>query len=127
DTTTELRIDGMTCASCVGRVERALDNVPGVLDTRVNLATGKASVRHLAGAVEGGTLITTVTKAGYQATISSDSIPADDHEASRSREAAKLKRSVLTATAAALPLFVLETGSHFWPAMHGWLTGNFGQ
>src|SRR5699024_10416504 len=127
DTTMELRIDGMTCASCVGRVERALNDVPGVLDATVNLATGKASVRHLAGAVEGGTLISTVAKAGYKATTNSDSIPADDHEASRSREAAKLKRGVLIASTAALPLFVLEMGSHFWPPMHGWLAGSFGQ
>lgn len=35
----ELKIGGMTCASCVGRVERALKATPGVLDASVNLAT----------------------------------------------------------------------------------------
>ena len=39
-----LRIDGMTCASCVGRVERALRGVPGVIDASVNLATERARV-----------------------------------------------------------------------------------
>ena len=40
-----LSIEGMTCASCVGRVERALKAVPGVADAVVNLATEKASAR----------------------------------------------------------------------------------
>jgi len=40
-----LPIEGMTCASCVGRVERALKIVPGVLDASVNLATERADVR----------------------------------------------------------------------------------
>ncbi len=50
-TTTELSIAGMTCASCVGRVEKALKGVPGVLDSAVNLATERARMRHLVGAV----------------------------------------------------------------------------
>ncbi|MFC6048312.1 copper ion binding protein, partial [Methylobacterium hispanicum] len=41
----ELSIEGMTCASCVGRVERALKAVPGVAEATVNLATERASVR----------------------------------------------------------------------------------
>ncbi len=45
---TELAIEGMTCASCVGRVEKSLARVPGVLGAAVNLATEKAQVRHLA-------------------------------------------------------------------------------
>ena len=42
--TISLPIEGMTCASCVGRVERALKAVPGVADAVVNLATEKASI-----------------------------------------------------------------------------------
>jgi Cu+-exporting ATPase len=42
-------VTGMTCASCVGRVERALRKVPGVLEASVNLATEKATVGYLAG------------------------------------------------------------------------------
>lgn len=44
--TTELKIEGMTCASCVRRVERALAKVPGVTEANVNYATEKASVAH---------------------------------------------------------------------------------
>lgn len=47
--TEELRINGMTCASCVSRVEKALKAVPGVTDVSVNLATEKAIVRLIAG------------------------------------------------------------------------------
>ncbi|WP_081333790.1 heavy metal translocating P-type ATPase [Burkholderia cepacia] len=62
----ELDIDGMTCASCVGRVEKALAAVPGVARVSVNLATERASV-HGAGALDAATLIAAVTTAGYRA------------------------------------------------------------
>jgi P-type Cu+ transporter len=44
-----LAIDGMTCASCVRRVERALSAVPGVVEASVNLATSRATVHHRGG------------------------------------------------------------------------------
>ena len=47
--TRDLQIDGMSCASCVGRVEKALRQVPGVLEATVNLATNSARVRRLSG------------------------------------------------------------------------------
>src|SRR5215213_10748769 len=50
--TIDLKISGMTCASCVGRVERALKAVPGVVEASVNLATERASVRILGGATD---------------------------------------------------------------------------
>ena len=49
---TAFGVAGMTSASCVGRVERALKKLPGVLHARVNLANAKAPVEHLAGEVE---------------------------------------------------------------------------
>ncbi|MCK8784610.1 heavy metal translocating P-type ATPase [Roseomonas sp. NAR14] len=62
--TLDLAIGGMTCASCVGRVERALRRVPGVLEASVNLATERAHLRVVAGtAVE--TLAAAVERAGY--------------------------------------------------------------
>ncbi|HJW57378.1 MAG TPA: heavy metal translocating P-type ATPase [Burkholderiaceae bacterium] len=61
-----LAISGMTCASCVARVEKALKKVPGVIDASVNLATEKAQVRTAAG-VSIETLIAAVKKAGYEA------------------------------------------------------------
>lgn len=61
-----LAIGGMTCASCAGRVERALRKVPGVLDASVNLATEKAAVT-VVGDVGADTLIAAVHRAGYDA------------------------------------------------------------
>jgi len=57
-------IEGMTCASCAGRVERSLAAVPGVMLATVNLATEKATVR-AAGAVSANSLSAAVEKAGY--------------------------------------------------------------
>ena len=59
-----LRIGGMTCASCAGRVERALRGIPGVLQASVNLATETATLESLAG-VEDATLAAALTRAGY--------------------------------------------------------------
>jgi P-type Cu+ transporter len=62
-----LRIDGMTCASCVGRVERALLRVPGVLRASVNLATEQAEVVPQPGAAPTAALLQAVHDAGYEA------------------------------------------------------------
>jgi Cu+-exporting ATPase len=67
--TLSLQISGMTCASCVGRVERALLKLPGVLAAEVNLATESASVRMLISTVEPQTLIAAIAKAGYEARL----------------------------------------------------------
>ncbi|MFY8117687.1 MAG: heavy metal translocating P-type ATPase [Roseateles sp.] len=67
-----LQIVGMSCASCVSRVERALLKVPGVLDAGVNLASETATLRLLEG-VDLQTLIAAVAKAGYEARLSADS------------------------------------------------------
>ena len=61
----ELAIDGMTCAACVGRVERALLRVPGVMTAAVNLATERARVTALG--VPEERLIAAITAAGYNA------------------------------------------------------------
>ncbi|MDO5653907.1 MAG: copper ion binding protein, partial [Brachymonas sp.] len=65
--TIELQIGGMTCASCVNRVEKALQKTPGVLSASVNLATEKATVQAL-DTVSFASLAAVVKKAGYEAT-----------------------------------------------------------
>ncbi|SEK67719.1 Cu+-exporting ATPase [Roseateles sp. YR242] len=73
----QLAVAGMTCASCVSRVERALKRVPGVESAEVNLATETAQVRALA-SVDTSTLLAAVSKAGYAATLPGDvDIPSD--------------------------------------------------
>jgi P-type Cu+ transporter len=63
-----LQVGGMTCASCVGRVEKALKALPGVVSASVNLATERASVQALA-TLSATTLAQAVEKAGYEATV----------------------------------------------------------
>ena len=65
--TLRLKIDEMTCASCVARVEKALKNVPGVLSAEVNLATETAEVNVVGGMATPAKLLAAVDKAGYRA------------------------------------------------------------
>ena len=65
----DLAISGMSCASCVARVERALLRVPGVIAAEVNLATERARVRMAAGMAGPGALVAALAEAGYDAAI----------------------------------------------------------
>ncbi len=60
-----LQVEGMHCASCVGQVENAIRDVPGVLDAAVNLASGQVLLRHALGQAEHGALRTAVERAGF--------------------------------------------------------------
>ena len=121
-------VRGMTCASCVGRVEKALAGVPGVLSASVNLATERATVRFLSGATTFQDLAAAVEQAGYVLEAAEDAGPdaSDREQAARDAEIRKLGRVVLIAGAATLPLFVLEMGSHFVPGMHHWVNETIG-
>ena len=85
---------GMTCASCVGRVERALEKVPGVLEASVNLATEKATVGYLAGEVEPRDLQKAVEGAGYGVVREDEGFSV---EGSHEREYRKLRTDFLLA------------------------------
>ncbi|WP_269935189.1 heavy metal translocating P-type ATPase [Serratia liquefaciens] len=127
--TTELGIEEMTCASCVGRVEKALRQIPGVVEANVNLATERARVRHSTGIVTTAMLEAAVEQAGYKARrLSAATASADDRDNERREsEARGLRRSLLIATLLTLPVFVLEMGSHLIPAMHHWVLGVLGE
>ena len=127
--TTELAIEDMTCASCVGRVEKALAKILGVLEATVNLATERARVRHLAGVVSTADLEVAVEQAGYKARrLSAETASARDQDSERREsEARALRRSFITAAILTLPVFILEMGSHLIPAMHHWVMGVLGQ
>ena len=127
--TTELAIEDMTCASCVGRVEKALAQIPGVLEATVNLATERARVRHLVGVVATADLEAAVQQAGYKSRrLSNETATADDQDAERREtEARALRRALLIASILTLPVFILEMGSHLIPAMHHWVMGVLGE
>ncbi|MGE3744933.1 MAG: heavy metal translocating P-type ATPase [Sphingomonadaceae bacterium] len=123
-TSIELAVEGMTCASCVGRVERALKAVPGVTGATVNLATERASVR---GAVDVEALIAAIASAGYSARPVDASVAGDEEAAERKdAERRELKRDLTLAAVLALPVFLLEMGSHVIPGVHGLIDRTIG-
>lgn len=121
----ELAIIGMSCASCVGRVEKALLELPGVLSASVNLAAESAQITALAGNVDEQQLMAAVSKAGYDA--APRSAERDDDTARREREQQGLKRSLWLSALLTAPVFVLEMGAHFVPGMHQWIMETLGQ
>ena len=123
---TQLAISGMTCASCVGRVERVLARLPGVEEATVNLATETAMVRHYAVAGLPARLAEAVTAAGYETRVAAET-SRDDLAATREAEQGALARAVLVAALLTMPVFVLEMGGHLVPAFHHWLHGTFGR
>ena len=108
----ELAIDGMTCASCVGRVERALLKVPGVRSAAVNLASERAHVEVL-GPPDPAALIRAVGAAGYHATASSERRPAADAERHLQRERWAVIAGLLLAAPLVLPMFGELFGQHW--------------
>ncbi|MBU3823695.1 MAG: heavy metal translocating P-type ATPase [Candidatus Oceanisphaera merdipullorum] len=121
----ELTIIGMSCASCVGRVEKALQRLPGVLSASVNLAAESAQVLALEGNLDEAQLVAAIKQAGYQAKpISNDR---EDDNVRRELEQQSLKRDFGWALALTLPVFILEMGSHLIPGMSEWVHASLGQ
>ncbi|AMN47478.1 Au+-exporting ATPase [Steroidobacter denitrificans] len=121
--TVELTVEGMTCASCVGRVERALQAVPGVAQATVNLASERATVRGVAAPAD---LLAAIEKAGYEASLIDPTAPAGEAEDKKDAELLGLKRDLILASVLSLPVFVLEMGSHLFPGMHDWIAAGIG-
>jgi Cu+-exporting ATPase len=116
-TTVGLAVQGMTCASCVNRVERALSRVPGVVSATVNLATERADVVRRRGEAPTATLLQALHKAGYSA-----------HEASERADAPAAQpllgegARVVLAAALSLPLvlpMLAAAFGHHW-MLNGW-------
>ena len=124
-TSTTLVIEGMHCGSCVGNIERALLAVPGVAEASVNLATERATVR---GTAPGQAVLAAITQAGYGARAVDALAPAGNDEAAIRQDAERtsLRRDLLVAIALALPVFILEMGSHLLPPMHDWVVRTIG-
>ncbi|EIK52818.1 heavy metal translocating P-type ATPase [Stutzerimonas stutzeri TS44] len=110
----ELAIEGMTCASCVGRVERALLKVPGVRSAAVNLASERARVE-LLGTLEPNALIQAVEGAGYhaQAVEQAQPLGADNAERRLRRERLAVLLALLLAAPLVIPMFGDLFGLHW--------------
>ncbi|MBP9592558.1 MAG: copper-translocating P-type ATPase [Steroidobacteraceae bacterium] len=114
-----LTVTGMSCASCVGRVERALQQVPGVREASVNLATEQANVTVAAG-TDPATLVAAIGKAGYHATWDAPEQPPVQENAAPtaagrriSREALHVTLALLLAFPLVLPMLALPFGVHW--------------
>src|SRR5690606_5600912 len=114
---TTLDIEGMTCASCVSRVEKALLKVPGVASASVNLATERATVS--GGDAEA--LLAAVKKVGYAGSLRLPDAPADDHTHHHDEDAAILWRDLIIAAIPTVPLFLIEMIGHLYMPFHMWV------
>ena len=121
----ELQVADMTCASCVGRVERALAAVPGVVSAQVNLATETATLRYLEGQVTPADLAAVSAAAGYPVTIAARA-GAEDQGNRKDREAQALARMTWIAAALTLPVFVIEMGGHLFMPIHMFVMNTIG-
>ena len=126
--TIEIGVGGMTCASCVAHVEKALRETSGVIEATVNLATERAHVRALAGPGLTDRLRKAIVDAGYEPRrIDADAGAADRERARRVQELATQRRRMIIATALALPVVVIEMGGHLIPGFHHFMMTTFGE
>lgn len=116
---TLLDVQGMTCASCVSRVERTLKKVPGVVSANVNFATHQATISHES-AVLPDQLAQAVDAAGYPAQPVLDEVltgesPGDRAEHLRQEseiESNKVRLNLYLSAALTIPIFILSMGWH---------------
>ncbi len=114
-----LSVRGMTCASCVGRVEKALRAVPGVKEATVNLASERATVR--AEGVSPASLIRAVEDAGYEASVqdASRATPTDELAEAEAREDRTNRRDLALAAILTVPLLVIAMSHGAIPGTDG--------
>ncbi|KZS76540.1 carbonate dehydratase [Mycobacterium kansasii] len=116
----ELRIGGMTCASCAARIEKKLNKIDGV-SASVNYATEKASVAYV-GTVSPDQLVTTVEQAGYTAEVPRLSSPAMDDESAEPDPAASIRQRLLVSLVLTVPVVAMAMVSPLQFANWQWLS-----
>lgn len=116
DQVLRIEIEGMTCASCVGRVERALQAVTGVTQAQVNLATKTARVTFSPDVTTSQAVADAATNAGYPARALRDQLSQDARQAGEFKVIANRFRIAASLTA---PVVILAMGAHLVPAWAG--------
>ncbi len=112
-------VEGMSCAGCVGRVEKAVAATPGVLAVRANLATGQLDAE-VDDPKRGDTLAAAAKAAGYPLSA------VEDGQARADAETARLARATFWAVALVSPVFLVEMGGHLIPSIHHWIGQTIG-
>ncbi|QQE78434.1 heavy metal translocating P-type ATPase [Alicyclobacillus sp. SO9] len=121
----ELNIEGMTCASCVARIEKVVGRLDAVKSVHVNLASEKAHIEYVPGIIQDEDLLKAVEKAGYSATFASQTAAEDE----KLRKQRQYKKEVITfwgGVILTLPLVIqlfyeLFGGQAFMPNWVSWL------
>lgn len=108
----------------MGRVQQALEAVPGVLEASVNLATEQASVSLVSG-TDPETLRKALAAVGYR-TAAPAQTGTTDRDARREQAQRSLNRDFWLALVLTLPVFVMEMGGHLFPPFHIWLMMQLG-
>jgi Cu+-exporting ATPase len=113
-----LPVTGMTCASCVARIERFLARADGVEDAAVNLATERATVRFHPDRIDRRGIVAAIEEAGYEVTApaSTGEAAADETERARDAERRALLRDALLATGIGLAMMAVS----MWPGGVPW-------
>jgi len=122
-----LRLGGMTCASCVAHIDRALREVPAVLSAEVNLATQTARVVYIPGLATLEAMRRAVEEMGYrvEGVVGEDSAEAEEERLSHAREARDLRHRFLLSAVLGAVLFVASFREVGFPFLPGWLSNRF--
>src|SRR5438067_911146 len=113
-TTLTIPIEGMSCASCVAKIEHGLNEVPGVVRASVNLATEKATVEYQPGVADSATIQETIRSLGYTPVMpaSPTAPPAESKEVRKQAAYRLLQRRFWTAAALTVPVMILSMSEH---------------
>lgn len=121
-------VRGMTCASCVAHVERAVRALPGVARVSVNLPLERAEVT---GAADADAIVAAIAGEGYEARLVSEGAGSDSEQAraaaEQTRDEAVLRRDVIASALLSLPVIMLEMGGHLVPDFHHWQAATLGE
>lgn len=125
-----IAVGGMTCASCVGRVERAIAALPGTIEANVNLATGKANVAYLPASLSAARIEQAIRDAGYEVLngpSSQDPADASQHASKpksvNEADGEHLSRDLRFALIFTIPLVLVSMGPVFIPGLGEWMVG----
>ena len=123
----ELPVLGMNCTACAARIEKALVNLPGIIDANVHFATAQASIHYDAGVVDPSSIAETIRAQGYDALLPSTSGPintqVDSVAHAHEEEYQTLRLRLIVALVFTSPLLLLAMGSHLIPT--SWISFGF--
>lgn len=119
--TATIAVRGMTCASCVARVERAIRSLPGVIGATVNLTSESATVELLPDSVSRERIVQAISEVGYEADAGPQAPDAGQQR--HAQELAQLQRDLYLAASLTLPLVLISMVPMLVPPLMAWMHG----